>query len=314
MFNALPTLTIVVEKVRSIFCIVFIMAIQKTDAWRSKLADFGLTSDSLISEAFDSAADVAQVLEIDLDVDFELFWRSCLRTASADVAGIVKVARSITATPIETPNTSSFMRALPASCMQWAGGHTGSSRPPCPFSFCDPVIPLPRVLPPRTVHSARDTLQIAPKPPAHSKPLPLDFANLPAAKWLPQWSRRKRSTPRNSDDWSTTIATKLWFAFLSLGDQGALWEEYVTSERQEPGAFKELCIERLRNISASTLSSALGGLSHWPSAAPTATQVARKLRALQRTKPTSSRNLFSALRWLETHLGFTFYTSSTLVR
>ena len=67
---------------------------------------------------------------------------------------------------------------------------------------------------------------------------------MPAAKWMPQWSRRKRDTPRNSDDWSATTATKQWLAFLSFGDQGALWEKYLNSERQEPGAFKELCASK----------------------------------------------------------------------
>ena len=145
------------------------------------------------------------------------------------------------------------------------------------------------------------------------------------ASWLPRHPRRK-AIPVPGLHSSAVVfrvyVDELWDKFIALGSDGALWHEFVALPVALQADYQALTKERLAKFSATTLSAALSALARWQDwqlraghvGPPTALAVSLWLRSLQDASNTSARGAFTSLRWLETHLGFSFATASPTVR
>ena len=141
--------------------------------------------------------------------------------------------------------------------------------------------------------------------------------------WVPRWPRRG-SLPTTScaTEERLDYAALLWREFVALGDHGSMWPEYVTLTAQLQEAYRKLTLERLRTFASGTLRSALATLTRWRTwshdaactGPPTTLLVALWLRSLQDGSPTSAHTTWTALRWLESHLGFVFHTATPSVK
>ena len=128
--------------------------------------------------------------------------------------------------------------------------------------------------------------------------------------WTPRF---KKKTFRGSC--KDRLVGNLLDSFDVLGFAGKLYRDFSELSDDLEKQHRDLMRERLSSFSSSALASSCSALSRWiewarrqgvdpfPAAPLT---VALWLRSLSLKFPTSASSAFSALRWLETHLGFDF--------
>ena len=119
------------------------------------------------------------------------------------------------------------------------------------------------------------------------------------------------------------LVTAMWALFLDVGSCGSLWEPYSSLRGELRDMHVSMIKESWCELPASTLTAALSVASRWKSWAmhrklpwrsPLQAHVALWLRTLRPRGPTASQGAFRGLRWLETHVGLVFHTSSPQVK
>ena len=144
-----------------------------------------------------------------------------------------------------------------------------------------------------------------------------------AYTWVPRWPRRGPLPAAScATEEHLHYAALLWREFVAFGDHGSMWLEYVALTAQLQEAYRKFSLERLRTFASGTLRSALATLTRWRTWShdaactgfPSALPVALWLRSLQDGSPTSAHTAWTALRWLESHLGVVFHAAAPSVK